>query len=82
MNKYFLPIKEKLAEILQRKRIQSGMSKEDLVEKMHSAGVKMSLKTYERIEDGNYYPTLETFLMLLKVLNCQLIIDGENLLKE
>lgn len=82
MNNHFLPIKEKFAEILQRKRIQSEITKEELVEKMHNVGVKMSVKTYERIENGNFYPTLETFCMLLKVLNCQLTIDGENLLDE
>lgn len=80
MNKHFLPIKESLNDIIQRKRVQSGISIDDLIEKITMHDIKMSKKTYDRIENGNLYPTLEQFFIILKVLNCEVTINNEKIL--
>ncbi len=76
MNNHFLPIKTVLSEIMQSKRIQSNLSIQEVVDKIRSYEISMSEKTYERIEKGNFYPTLEQFFIIIKVLQCETIIDG------
>lgn len=76
MNEHFSPIKETFAELIQNKRIQSGISIEQMVEDIQKHNIKISAKTYSRIEDSQFYPTLETFFIILKVLKCEVKIDS------
>lgn len=70
-------IKEKIANFIQKKRVNSDISIQDLSIKSHELGVSMSKNTLERIETGAISPNPEQLYTILVVLGCNLQIDKE-----
>lgn len=77
MNENLKKIKENVAGIIQKKRINSDFSLEDLSSKVNEVGVKISKNTLERIELGAISPNSEQLYSIFIALNCKIEIDSE-----
>lgn len=73
-------ISEDVSSIIQRKRINLGLSFKDLEFASNQKGVKMNASTIEKIEKGIILPKSEQLYTLLLILGCTLTIDGEEIL--
>lgn len=65
-----------LIEIFQRKRINKNLTLEDLENLTFSHGLKINSYTIMKIENGDISPNLDQLIVLLKALECNLNIDG------
>ncbi|PWN59160.1 helix-turn-helix domain-containing protein [Chryseobacterium oncorhynchi] len=65
-----------LLEIFQRKRINKNLTLEDIENLTFSHGMKINSYTIMKIENGDISPNLDQLIILLKALECNLNIDG------
>jgi transcriptional regulator with XRE-family HTH domain len=64
--------KEKIAEIIQTSRVQKGWTQQELGER-----VEMSQNTIARIENKRFFPSMESFILILECLDLTLKIGNE-----
>lgn len=66
--------RQKVAEIIQRKRVQKGWTQEELAEK-----VGFARNTIARIENNRFSPNADQLYLILLVLDAELKIDKEKI---
>jgi putative transcriptional regulator len=64
--------KEKIASAIQTARVQKELTQEELGER-----VGMSRNTIARIENKRFFPSMESFLLILDALDINLILGDE-----
>lgn len=69
-----------LLEIFQRKRINKNLTLEDIENLTFSHGLRINSYTIMKIENGDLSPNLDQLIVLLKALECNLKIDGSEII--
>ena len=73
------PYLNKLLEFIQRKRINSNISLDELEKKCNEAGLKIKSGTLSKIEKGEVIPNTDTLFTILHALDCKIEIDNKYL---